>query len=152
MAVSGDGTTVVSGATHDDVDGTTDQGSATVFVLDGGTWSEQATLTQSTGHASAYFGVSAAISEDGNTVAVGAYMDRQDSDATGAVTVFTRSGSTWTEQAILYKSDPENGDQFGESVALSADGNTVIVGAKNADPGGTDRQGSATVFTWSGSA
>ena len=51
----------------------------------------------------------------------------------------------------LSQSDGISNDSFGWSVALSADGDTAIVGAKEADPGGNYNQGSATVFTRSGS-
>jgi hypothetical protein len=43
--------------------------------------------------------------------------------------VFTRSGATWTQQAYVKASNTDAGDQFGISVALSGDGNTLAVGA-----------------------
>ena len=151
VAVSGDGSTFLAGMTNDDVGGNSNQGSARVFTRSGNTWSEQATLTQSNGEASDYFGGSAAISEDGNTTVLGAVNGGDPSSVgEGSVSVFTRSGSTWSEQATLTASSGETGDMFGVSVALSADGNTLIVGATYDDVGGTTNQGSATVFTRSG--
>ena len=46
----------------------------------------------------------------------------------GAVYVFSRSGTTWTQQAYVKASDTEAGDEFGYSVSLSSDGNTLAVG------------------------
>jgi len=83
------------------------------------------------------FGSSVAVS--GDTVVVGAQLE--DSNATGvngnqaddsainsgAVYVFVRTGSTWTQQAYLKASNTGVNDQFGESVAVSGD--TVVVGA-----------------------
>ena len=90
------------------------------------------------------FGRSVALSADGNTALVGA---PRDSGEAGAVWVFTRTGSTWTQQAKLIGGDEESGaGRFGRGVALSADGNTALIGAPNGGGGGA-----AWVFTRSGS-
>jgi uncharacterized protein (TIGR03437 family) len=70
-------------------------------------------------------GLSVAISADGNTVAVGTFSDNS---YVGSVSVFTRSGTTWTLQAKLTGSGAAGQSQQGDSVALSADGNTLIAG------------------------
>jgi len=87
------------------------------------------------------FGTSVALSADGSTLAVGASGEEsaatgidgnQDDDTTGnagAVYVFSRNGDTWSQQAYVKASNTGSGDQFGGSVALSADGNTLAVGA-----------------------
>ncbi len=91
------------------------------------------------------FGRSVALSADGDTALVGA---PRDSGEAGAVWVLTRSGSAWTQQAKLVGGAEESGaGRFGRGVALSADGDTALVGAPN-DEGG----GAAWVFTRSGSA
>jgi hypothetical protein len=88
-------------------------------------------------------GVSVALSSDGDTALVGAPQD----EYSGAAYVFTRSGSTWTEQAKLTPAG-EKGTSigFGASVALSADGSTALVGA----PGYGARVGAAWAFKRSG--
>ncbi|EPY00121.1 FG-GAP repeat protein, partial [Magnetospirillum fulvum] len=68
----------------------------------------------------------------------------------GALYVFTRSGGTWTQASKLTASDKAAGDNFGSSVSLSSDGNTAVVGASGADPGGISNAGAAYVFTRSG--
>src|SRR5688572_24260362 len=78
------------------------------------------------------FGISVALSADGNTLAVGAYFE--DSSA-GGVYVFGRSGCAWSQQAYVKASNAGAGDAFGVSVALSADGNTLAVGAYFEDSG-----------------
>ncbi len=83
------------------------------------------------------FGVSVALSADGNTMAVGApsdgggVLDLPDTLASGAgdVYVFVRNGSQWQQQALLTGSNTEPSDRFGYSVSLSADGNLIAVGA-----------------------
>ncbi len=90
-----------------------------------------------TGHA----GNAAAISQDGNTMAIGAphensgakgingNQDDRSVYSSGAVYVFTRRGDTWAQQAYVKASTPGEGDNFGSTVALSSDGNTMAVAA-----------------------
>ena len=85
------------------------------------------------------------LSADGNTALVGGWKD----DSTkGAAWVFTRSGGVWSQQGPKLTGGGESGEAgFGTSVALSADGNTALIGG----PGDNGRQGAAWVFTRSGS-
>jgi phosphodiesterase/alkaline phosphatase D-like protein len=89
-----------------------------------------------------HFGQSVALSADGNTALVGAPTGNGEA---GAAWVFTRSGSTWTEQEELRPASGEESDDggFGSSVALSPDGKTALVGA----PGDGTKAGAAWVFT-----
>lgn len=121
------------------------QGSVHVYVLSAGVWTEQQRLTASDGQDEDYFGQSVAI--DGDTIIVGAQFEDGAGYNRGAAYVFTRSGTTWTEQQKLTASDPEDEDYFGVSVAI--DGDTVVVGANLEDGAGTNR-GAAYVYTRSG--
>ena len=67
----------------------------------------------------------------------------------GAVYVYARSGTSWSQQAKLTASDAAAGDRFGTSVAIS--GTTIVVGAALNDDAGF-HSGSAYVFTWDGSS
>jgi len=90
-----------------------------------------------------YFGYAVSIS--GDTVVVGANgADPGGTSDAGAAYVFTRSGATWTEQAKLVASDKAASDYFGQSVSVSGD--TVVVGAYSADPGGTSGAGAAYTY------
>jgi len=141
-SVSIDGDTVVIGAQGDDNVGSS-SGSAYVFTRSGSTWTEQQKLTASDAANLDLFGVSTAIS--GDTVVIGAYLDNAPANDSGSAYVFTRSGSTWTEQQKLTASDGTFSDFFGTSVAISSD--TVVIGAR----GDNTESGSAYVFTRSGS-
>jgi hypothetical protein len=77
-----------------------------------------------------YFGYSVAISSDGNTAIIGAHSD--DSDR-GSAYIYTRAGSSWSQQTKLVAADGAGGDNFGRSVAISSDGNTAIIGAYGDD-------------------
>ncbi|MBL9146725.1 MAG: choice-of-anchor D domain-containing protein [Verrucomicrobiaceae bacterium] len=178
VAVSGD--TVVVGAWSENSNATgvngnqadnsaADAGAAYVFTRSGTTWTQQAYLKASNAEAGDNFGYSVAVA--GDTIVVGAW--NEDSSATGvngnqadnsatnagAAYVFTRSGTTWTQQAYLKPSNAETGDSFGYSVAVAGD--TVVVGARYEDSNATSingneannsalASGAAYVFTRSG--
>ena len=114
-------------------------------------WSEPAKFQASDKQAYDVFGISVSISSDGNTAIVGAYGEGTGGDYAGAAYIFTRSGTTWTEQAKIQASDREEGDGFGYAVSISSDGNTALVGAggDDTDTGG-DAAGAAYIFTRSG--
>jgi len=48
---------------------------------------------------------------------------------------FTRTGTTWVQQAYVKSSGARLGDEFGSSLALSGDGRTLLVGARGEDSG-----------------
>jgi trimeric autotransporter adhesin len=112
-------------------------GAAYVFVRSGATWTQQAYVKASNTDAEDLFGQ--AVSLSGDTLAVSALReasaargvngDQANDDAllAGAVYVFARAGSTWTQQAYLKASNTEEGDIFGFALALSGD--TLAVGA-----------------------
>jgi len=103
---------------------------------------EQAKLQAEEGKV--YFGHSVALSADGNTALVGGPSG---DEGVGAAWVFTREGSSWSAQQKLEGSKEAEDDRFGRSVALSADGNTAVVG----DPGSREDTGAAWVYTREGS-
>ena len=132
-------------------------GAAYVFVRNGNNWVQQAYLKASNPAMSAEFGHAVAISADGNTIVVSAFWEPskatgvngdqadQSIPQAGAAYVFTRRGTTWSQQAYLKASNTgeagtadtfAEGDQFGFSVAISDDGNTIAVGAHSEDSSG----------------
>lgn len=116
-------------------------GRAHVYVLDGGSWTFQATLTADDGVYGDQFGRAVAV--DGDRVVVGAPYDDEGALQTGAAYVFDRSGTSWNQTARLLADSPEAGSQFGRAVAVDAD--TVLVGAWLANTSGAD-SGTAFVF------
>jgi len=122
VALSADGNTLAAGGPNDNVG----IGAVWIFTRSAGTWTQQGLKLTGTGEiGAAQFGYSVALSADGNTLAVGGPYDGVDGDD-GAVWIFTRTGTTWTEQMKI--SSPEADAQFGYSLALSADGNTLAAG------------------------
>ncbi len=136
VALSGDGKTALIGA-PDDNGGV---GAAWAFAFNGSSWEPQGPkVTGSEEFGAAEFGKSVALSNTGETALVGGSAD---SSALGAAWVFTRTGSTWTQQAKLKGSGEKGTGRIGISAALSSDGNTALVG------GGSDNGelGAAWVF------
>ncbi|HUD87639.1 MAG TPA: FG-GAP-like repeat-containing protein [Xanthobacteraceae bacterium] len=129
VAVSADGNTLIVGGASDE-DGT---GAAWVFTRSGGVWTQQGSkLVGNGGTGGANQGSAVALSADGNTAAVGGFNDNF---GAGAVWVFTRSNGVWTQQGSKLVGSGAitpvqgAGSEQGAGVALSADGNTLLVGA-----------------------
>jgi hypothetical protein len=144
VAIAGD--TALVGAFHD-FDNGPYSGSAYVFIRTGATWTQQAKLLPSDGEAGDNFGVSVALYD--NTALIGAHGDDDNGDSSGSAYVFTRNGTTWTQQAKLLASDGAAGDAFGWGVSLYGD--TALIGAQYDDDNGNE-SGSAYVFTRNGNA
>ena len=142
FSVSLDGNTALIGAVWDDDNGYR-SGSAYVFTRSGTTWTQQSKLLASDGAAEDYFGYSVSLS--GDTAIIGSYGDDDNGDMSGSAYIFTRSVSTWTQQAKLLASDGASNDYFGYPVSI--DGDTVLIGAVSAN---SYYRGSAYVFTRNG--
>jgi len=125
-AVAIHGNTAVVGALFANVAGKADAGAAYVFVRDGTTWSEQAKLIANDGAASDLFGNNVAVQDD--FIFVGApTADLPGKSNAGAVYVFQRNGTVWSQIAKLTADDSTANDQFGAGIAVSGD--TLIIGA-----------------------
>ncbi len=119
------------------------QGSAYIFRNDGSLWIEDTKLIASDGASYDKFGCSVAIS--GSTAIVGArecYFQGEPWHS-GTAYVYRNNGSTWVEEAKLFPSDGEIGDEFGFSVAIG--GTSGIVGSWWDDDNGSS-SGSAYIF------
>ncbi len=151
VSLSSDGNTALIGAYSKTGTAGWGQGAAYVYTRSGSTWAQQAKLLASDPAASDSFGLSVSLSSDGNTALIGAYNKSGAAGASqGAAYVYTRSGTTWAQQAKLLASDPAASDSFGLSVSLSSDGNTALIGAHNKSGAAGASQGAAYVYTRSG--
>ena len=156
LAISQDGNTIAAGAGDEDCFATginppgcdndyktdTSTGAAYVFVRGNGKWTEQAFIKSSNPAKEDWFGSRLALSGDGNSLAVSAQLedgnskgingDQKDKSAedSGAVYLFTRTGSTWAQKAYIKGSNTEAYDEFGAAPALTKDGKMLAVGAR----------------------
>src|SRR5262247_2168922 len=189
VALSGDGNTLAVGAPYESsnakgINGNQNDnslyaaGAVYVFVRRNDAWTQQAYIKASNPGQSDKFGFVVALSQDGNTLAVsapgeasaakGINGDQNDNSIpeAGAAYVFTRAGTTWSQQAYIKASNTgepgvgdqfADGDRFGFSLALSADGNTLAAGAIaedsgtkgiNGDQSDNSQQGSGAVYVF----
>lgn len=143
VSLSADGNTAIVGAPSDN----SIQGAAWVYIRNGGVWTQQGGKLVGTG-ATGNFpaqGISVSLSADGNTAIIGG---NDNGSGPGAVWVFVRSGSNWSQQGGKLVGTGNVGNAYlGYSVSLSADGNTAITGGE----GDNNFQGAAWVFTRNGS-
>jgi trimeric autotransporter adhesin len=170
VALSDDGSTMLVGSLDEDCNVTgvnaapcdSDQkedvsmGAAYVFVRSGTTWSQQAFIKPSNTGFNDWFGSRVALSGDGNVAAIGASLEdsaatgidgnQKDDSATeaGAAYLFTRTGTTWQQQAYIKGSNTEAYDEFGSSLALDRAGRTLIISARGEDGGGSGEGGKQT--------
>jgi hypothetical protein len=167
LALSVDGTTLAVGAPGEssaipgiDGDSTNDaaSGSGATYVFRRGVagWSQEAFVKSSNPAFSDGFGRALALSADGSELAVGAPGEdssatgiggRQSSNAApdaGAVYVFRRGAAGWSQQAYVKASNTGAYDTFGSSVALSADGASLAVGAPGDESSATGFDGDET--------
>ena len=152
VSLSADGNTLAVGADDYASGFTTIPGIAHVyrFGTASNAWALQRTVrpTYENVNIDTAFGASVSLSADGNTLAVGASGDPSStmgirssqpigtaSPNSGAVYVFsyTTASNTWPLQAYIKASDTRAADRFGMAVSLSADGNTLAVGASGED-------------------
>lgn len=178
LALSADGQTLAVGAVGessaargvggDPGDNTSvESGAVYVFALGQNGWSQQAYVKASNTRGNARFGNAIALSANGRLMAVGSASESsqatgidgdQDNNAaqrSGAAYVFAHDGQQWGQQAYLKASNTEASDLFGASLTLSADGETLVVGASGegshaqglqGDQGNNDFSGSGAAY------
>ena len=159
VSLSSDGNTLAVGATGEDSDSSgvnasnndlsPNTGAVYVFTRSADVWSQQAYIKASNPDAQDFFGSDVSLSHDGNTLAVGVQAEdsaangiggnQNDNTAmnSGAVYLFTRSGANWAQQAYIKASNSEAYDGFGLRLALSGDGQVLVVGATGEDSSAT---------------
>jgi len=142
VALSADGKTAAIGAPFDDKS----HGAIWIFTLDSGVWKQQGKKLVGTGNiGAAVQGISVSLSADGNTLIEGGSGDNKN---LGAAWIFTRSNGTWKQQGDKLVTGINKEQAYaGYSVALSADGNTAIVGGFGDDK----MKGAVWVFARNGS-
>lgn len=154
VALNNDGTTLVVSSIKEDGsnigvnptanNSANDSGAAYFFQKTSGTWAQQAYIKASQVSAGDYFGCSVAIDGSGNKIIVGSRAEdsngvgvnpaaNESTADSGAAYLYSRSGSTWTQEAYLKASNTGDGDGFGTKVSISNDGQHVLAGAFRED-------------------
>ncbi|MFG1498061.1 hypothetical protein ABMA57_15625 [Saccharospirillum sp. HFRX-1] len=160
VSLSGDGARLVVGAMQEDNDATGvsatfpgagdtgsefNSGAAYVYYHNGAGWTEEAYIKASNAKQQALFGASVSLDDDGDVLAVGAKDEETNLVGvhqhpssgsgpnryySGAVYLYARTGTGWSEQAFIKAGNADNGDHFGIGVRLSGNGQWLAVVAK----------------------
>jgi autotransporter-associated beta strand protein len=160
VSISGDGNFAVVGAHQEDEDVSgsstlSNAGAAYIYKYNGSTWSQVQKIVASDRAVNTQFGWSVSISNDGNSIVIGAVAESMDASgsnqisAAGAAYIFTYNGSAWVQIQKVVASDRATYDLFGKSVSISGDGNTFAVGADAEDEdesGANTLSGSGSVY------
>lgn len=164
VALSADGQTLAVGAFGEDSNATGIDGNQTdnsaggagavyLFRYDGTNWAQQSYLKASNTDSGDEFGWAVALSSNGKTLAVSAReensgtiginggQDDETAEGSGAVYLFRNDDTAWSQQAYIKASNTDAFDTFGEAVALSANGQTLAVGALDEDSSATGIDG-----------
>ncbi len=152
IALNGSGSVLAVGSPYK----SSTAGAAYVFTYASGAWGTPAYLTASNAGTGDNFGAVLALNNAGDTLAVGAPYEASNATGingtqsnnsaanAGAAYVFTHNGSTWSQQAYIKASNTQTNDDFGSALALSGDGNTLVVGAIGESSSATGINGDQT--------
>ena len=146
VAISADGNTVAIGAIGNDDNGTL-SGHARIYTFDGTNWVQVGADIDGE-NADDFSGRAVAISADGNTVAIGAIGNDDNGTSSGHVRIYNFDGTNWVQVGADIDGEAA-GDRSGEAVAISADGNTVAIGARFNDGNGS-ASGHVRIYTYDG--
>ncbi|OHD54093.1 MAG: hypothetical protein A2Y33_10275 [Spirochaetes bacterium GWF1_51_8] len=117
VAVNADSTVFAVGSPYVD-----NEGAVFVYRWVNGQW-QITKISASDGFQGDHFGIDVDISDDGNVIVAGADQDIP----SGCAYILTWNGSTWDEKKVS-PSDGSTMTHFGESVAISGDGTTIVCG------------------------
>ena len=149
VATSADGKTIAVGALGDQLSTAVQSGSVYIFDRIGNSFNQVGILTGVYSTVAYEFGERLVVSGDGKTILVGAPTDELSGTlGYGLVYVFDRIGNSFNQVGILTGSLAINSsDRFGDSVATSYDGKSIIVGAPNDEKTGSG-SGSGVVYVF----
>ena len=148
IALSHNGNTLAVGAVLEDSDATnqsdnskSNSGAVYIFSRTGDSWGQQAYVKASNASAEDRFGNAVTLSDDGNTLAIAAWFEADaetvieqeyigdTATSSGAVYVFKRAGTAWSQQAFIMPNDVDSSSLFGVSLNFDSNGNRLEIGA-----------------------
>ena len=148
VAMSADGNRIAIGAPYND-GSAPEAGHVRVYSWNGTAWTQ--TGSDIDGEAGIdWSGSSVAMSSNGNRIAIGASMNDGTGGDAGHVRVYSWNGTTWTQTGSDIDGEAAS-DNSGSSVAMSTDGNRIVIGAQRNDDSG-NMAGHVRVYSWNGTA
>jgi flagellin-like hook-associated protein FlgL len=144
VSISTDGKTIALGAAGNDGNGT-DSGHVRIYNWNGTAWIQRG--ADINGEAAADMsGYAVALSDAGDTVAIGAPGNDGNGSDSGHVRLYDWDGSAWVQRGGDINGEANN-DRSGSSLSINSIGSTVIIGAPNNDGNGGD-SGHSRVYNW----
>ena len=148
VSLSSDGQTVAIGARWNDGNGG-NSGHVRIYSWNGSAWNQVGADIDGEAQDD-HSGQAVSLSADGQTVAIGARLNDGNGENSGHVRIYSWNGSAWNQVgADIDGEAPE--DESGSSTSLSADGQTVAIGARLNDGNGLN-SGRVRIYSWNGSA
>ncbi|MDT0556320.1 FG-GAP repeat protein [Patiriisocius hiemis] len=155
IAINSDASVLAVGAPYEDSNATGINGNASdnstnaagavfVFNRSGTTWSQQAYI-KAPFATSGYFGIDLDLNSDGDKLLVGSQLESSDAScfngdsantnniSSGAAFLFSFNGLNWSQSTYIKSPNPDAGDWFGEFLAISKNGNTIVIAARRED-------------------
>ena len=149
---SADGLSCVIAAGADD---TIASNAGAVYIFErtsaAGSWSQAYKINANDAQSGDAFGYSASMNDAGDRIVVGAHFEDTRGSNAGAIYIFHKAGSSWSQEQKFAPAILGSNDQFGFSSAISGDGNYVVVGAFGYDTASTNA-GLVYVYNWNGSS
>lgn len=145
------GSRIAVGYAYQSPSALTSAGAVTIFSRTGNAWTQEAILSASDKEVSALFGRVLSMSSAGDRVIVGSHAFNSGGLAdAGQAYIYLRTGTTWTQQAILTASDRAVGDFYGYCVEMSPDGTRCAVSAIQKSKGAATYVGQVYVYLRTG--
>ena len=141
VSLSADGSYLAIGSASNSFAAT--PANVTVYQWDGSTWTQRGGVI-TTPPDSPAFGTTVLLSDDGNRLIVN---DNFSNSSTASVFTYDWNGTDWAAVGNVL-TGKAGSDSFGTNLALSADGNRLVVGAYNYDSGDNNNDGFAEVYDW----
>lgn len=151
LSFSDDGSYIAIGAPNEDTSPYTNNGACHIYTRSGTTWNLQQILLASDRASNDEFGSTVSLNGTATNIIIGApNEDTSPTTNNGAAYIFTRSGTTWTQQTKLTAPTKYTNGYFGNSLQMSQDGLYVIIGS----PGNVGAQdaGAAYIYRWNGTS
>ena len=142
---------LVVGAHFKTADTVVNSGQVYVYTRSGTVWTLEQVIKAADKAAYDYFGISVSLDSTGTRMAIGAYNKTVGGVVgAGQVYIYTRSGSTWTQESVLSADDKVSNDYFGSSVSLNSDGMTMAVSSQNKTVNSIIGAGQVYIYVLSG--
>ncbi|MDA9231830.1 flagellin, partial [Porticoccaceae bacterium] len=149
VTISEDGNTIVIGA-PDNYSGGSRNGHVRIYDWNSTTWVQRGSDIDGESHGGKS-GSAISLSRDKNTLVIGARFAVGGAFGSGNARVFDWNGTNWIQRGANIDGGEGFGDQFGDAVSISEDGNVIAVGAWSNDGNGAN-SGNVEVYEWNGSS